>query len=159
MGDDKKIDSYIDPKLGVLLFAINDLLDFYVDIHDRIFKFSWRQIVPIPGFFKKIDFKKAADDLTRIYSEIQKYRSVMDVLNPSLNDYNRKTYFLLIKFSDALGDTVSRLSEISIQLWYKVNKPSSYSYEVYDAAYKRYETSIMEYKKIGEELNRSCQAS
>jgi len=158
MGNDKKLIPGIDPTLVLLLFAVNDSLDIYVDMHNKIFKFSWRKIIPIPGFFLKIDFKMFANKLSRVHSGIQVCRSEMDVLGPLLDNRNRIVLSVLVKFSDALGDTVSRLSEICLQLWYKSNKPDSYSYVTYDAAYKRYESSVLEYVRVGEELNRVCQA-
>lgn len=157
MGDDKRMVSGITPELGILLFAVNDFLNLYVDIHDKIFKFSWRKVIHIPGFFVKVDFKKFADELSHIHSGIQSCRVKMNVLSPLLDNQNKIVLSVLIRFSDALGDTVSRLSEISLQLWYKSNKSDSYSYKTYDAAYKRYESSVVAYIKIGEELNTVCQ--
>lgn len=40
------------------------ILERYKTIHDQIFKFSWRKVIPISGLFKPIDYGLHLSDLT-----------------------------------------------------------------------------------------------
>ena len=35
---------------------VNEILERYSAIHDKIFKFSLRKVIPIPGLFKPVDY-------------------------------------------------------------------------------------------------------
>ena len=55
-----------------LAVQVNEILSKYIFIHDDIFKLSIRKLIPIPGIFKKIDFKTHYKNLGKLSKELIK---------------------------------------------------------------------------------------
>jgi hypothetical protein len=58
-------------QVGKLTHDVNEVLTRYIAIHDDIFPASWGRIIPIPGLFQAIDFRRHFIDITGIEISLQ----------------------------------------------------------------------------------------
>ena len=54
------------------------ILDEYVGLHDALYKFSMRHVIPIPGIFKPIDFGAFHAQLGRLTADLLQVMNVLD---------------------------------------------------------------------------------
>jgi len=84
----------------LIAVEINNLLSRYIIIHDQIFKFSWRKIIPLPFLFKPINFKNLNNQLNNILSVIKCYpQQIEDLLVEASDDENNFLKILLARIS------------------------------------------------------------
>lgn len=136
-------------------FRVNTLLSRYVDIENRIFRFSLRRILPIPGLFKSVDYGMYLQELRRIQTELESVeRQFVDwvptkeqgICESQLSD-------VLMDYIALLRSTVEHLSSISNQLLLKTQGDHAYDYWHYRNDLKEYKRCVESYVSKGDELN------
>jgi hypothetical protein len=134
---------------------VNDLLSQYILVHDNIFKFSLRKLLPIPGLFKAINYCKHEITLSGLENQLQlSSQSTRQTMSrKGLSSAEREFFQALHEYSDALRDSVHRLREISTALCHKSRGAMDYSMAMYNRDTAAYNDSVMRYTALGERLN------
>jgi hypothetical protein len=134
------------PDLPNELIRANAILREYIVIHDMIFKFSWRKIVPVPGIFKATDFGAHFRDLSRLASELADLSSELKAESGSLEGSQQYTAALL--------EAVQALREICGRFYAKSQGDlSKYPMAEYNANLKTYEGLMNKCQQLGAALN------
>ena len=134
------------PGLSEELIRANAILGKYVAIHDAIFKFSWRKTLPIPGFFKAIDYGAHSKDLGRLASKLAAISSALKAESGSLEAY---------QYTAALLEAVQALRQICRRYHEKSQgNVSKYPMAEYNANLKTYEGLMNKCQALGVALNR-----
>lgn len=128
------------------IYQTHEILEKYIVIHDKIFKFSWRKAIPIPGLFKPINYGQHADDLDflasaleEIISKVEKKADVPD---------------MFVQYITALFNTIKFLSHMCNRLYYKSQGDlQSYTLDQYNSDMAIYERLVDNYRSLGTELN------
>lgn len=136
-----------------LAVQVNEVLTKYILIHDDIFKFSIRKLIPIPGIFKKIDYKSHCMNLEILSEELNMIENEIKKIQSNNSD---KTKDLLIstlcKYAASLNQTMKKLYSISHSL-YKKTEGETYSASDYQQEMAIYNQYVEKYRNIGLELN------
>ncbi len=133
-----------------LALRTNELLQSYIKIHDEIFGFSIRKIIPVPGIFKSIDYQFYYE---RLYFIKQELKEVLASVSASPKDASGFVD-TLEDYVKALLETVSHLREMCGNLFEKSkNAAESYSKGTYKSDLNRYEGLALRYKELGQRLN------
>jgi len=53
------------------IYQVQAILDRYIVVHDKIFGFSLRKVIPIPGIFRPIDFGQHFRELDSLASALE----------------------------------------------------------------------------------------
>jgi hypothetical protein len=128
-----------------LSIAVNKVLDGYIMVHNDIFGFSFRKIIPILGIFKAIDYESCYKKLDFLQGK----------LNDLLTDIPEHTeYFALLKeYSTALLNTILWLQNICEKFTNKINGKGDYSKGEYNEDMDTYNHSVNNYRSLGLRLN------
>lgn len=128
------------------------ILDDYVRLHDALYKFSIRHVIPIPGIFKPIDFGAFHTQLERLIADLLQ---AMNVLNGLAVDGMRDAQMAetLEEYFVALLDAMENLRSICRRLHDKSQSILSFRLIPRGSDYDAYHASIQRYKRIGERLN------
>ena len=125
-----------------------DLLVRHVSVHDEVFGFSIRKLIPIPFLFKKIDYAylwsesdEIHHDLKRLIKEVQK------------NPFSLERDNIFITYLVALSESASKLATLLKRLSQKANGISSYEKQEYLTDLEVYELSQEKYSMLGMKLN------
>ena len=143
-------------ELTRLAVDVNDILGRYISLHNEIFKFSLRKIIPIPGIFNATKHCSHEIDLNTLLGELAKIRdSISDnlVSLEGLTSTGGEFIRTLDEYSDALNDTIYGLYCITSELCLKSRGEVDYPYRRYKADVALYNNSVERYKQIGEQLN------
>lgn len=143
-----------------LAIQVDEILTRYIAIHDDIFKFSFRKVIPSQGIFKVIDFCSHKNKLTILQTELAETQRciVQAKTSPGLTSPESPFLTELNDFSIALIDTVNRLRSISEALCRKSKEEYDYSMRQYNDDIAAYDVSVERYMAIGNRLNLSlCQ--
>ncbi len=139
--------------LRILAVEVNTILRDYVRIHNDIFGFSLRKILPIPGLFRPIEYCSHQDTLRHL-SERLAVIVTRDLAGLTPETVAETTFLPVFRtYSRALQDTMQRLFEICIHLCRKSQGDSAYRYASYDADVTAYETAVKNYVALGNRLN------
>jgi len=132
---------------------VNDTLGAYVKVHDAIFAFSLRKLLPIPGLFEPIDYCAHELTLGVLSARLKDIsgRQLPDV-RPS-SEAERAFLAALQSYALALQDTIDRLAHISANLCRKSKGESGYIYDSYNADVRAYKASVQSYAGLGANLN------
>jgi hypothetical protein len=132
---------------------VNDILTSYVRVHDAVFRFSLRKLLPVPGLFAAIKYcehEKSSDDLSTILAGLQ------TEITAATNEPAGPEHLFLVALSEyavALQETICQFQNICHQLCRKSQGESGYSKQLYKADAKAYDQSIQRYTELGQRLN------
>ncbi len=130
------------------LIGTGQVLAAYVGLHNEVFRFSLRRLLPIPWLFRPIPFDKhvaAAAALRRsldIYGEPLRNRAAPGTSGAILVGYMR-----------ALSEAIDSFRFVCEQLNRK-REGGSYPRAKYDRDLAEYQSSVMRYQDWGLKLNR-----
>jgi hypothetical protein len=125
---------------------VHKVLTRYIKVHNDIFKASVRRIIPIPGIFQSIDYRKHHDNLFELTQELE-------IIIPK-NLGNDEFACVLREFAQALYDTISTLREICKKLYKKSqNESNAYPKKQYELDLKVYHSCERKHQILGERLN------
>lgn len=149
------IDNMPDQMSELKLIAIRTdrLLRRYIEIHDAVYKFSWRKIVPLPFIYKPIDFSSLNSQLKEILLELQEdVQAISHLLEVT---QGQESHFgnVLLEYGEALIQAISFLEEITYLLTLKSNGSRDYSYTEHNEKCELYANAVSRYVSIGNELN------
>ncbi|MGB3194013.1 MAG: hypothetical protein WBC39_01830 [Phycisphaerae bacterium] len=123
------------------------ILSQYVAVHDEIFKFSWRKVLPIPGIFKPIDYGRHHSQLTSLSTRLER------VLESLRRIPDAPAIFPV--YVAALLDTVAYLRDMCQKLYEKSQGDmASYSKEAYRRDVDTYHELVNAYRSLGAQVNR-----
>ncbi|KOE80247.1 hypothetical protein ACS86_17610 [Vibrio alginolyticus] len=126
----------------------SDLLARHVSVHNEVFGFSVRKLLPIPFLFKKIDYAYLWSESDEIYHELS--RLITDIQE---NPLTLKRDEILIKYLSALSESSRYLSILLKRLSQKSSGISNYQKSEYNSDLETYERSQEKYSKLGIKLN------
>ncbi len=139
-------------KTVTLCFEINSLLDKYIEVHNGLHNTSWRNIIPIPFIFKRIDFNGLRNRANLITEKLKDSLLEINDLIKKIED-NENFIVLLKTYCIALLKTVSLLEKILNNLYLKGKKSKKYSLKEHLELSEEYDKSVAHYLFIGDELN------
>lgn len=134
---------------------VNGILDEYIKLHNDIFKFSIRKMVPIPGIFKKIDYEDNYKTLNILLTELNTAYYGIENTKILVRENPKELDFInvFIGYIQALSDSLSNLKEICEKFQEKINYGRNYGMGEYDSDVLKYQESTKKYKILGEQLN------
>jgi hypothetical protein len=133
-----------------LALRTNELLQQYVKIHDDIFAFSVRKMIPLPGIFKAIDYQSHFEGLYFIKEELEGIISSIAISPQSNNEFARA----LEAYSKSLLETILILREMCGNLYEKSQGDlTSYRKSQYNVDLRNYQASVERYTALGQRLN------
>ncbi|MFH1821567.1 MAG: hypothetical protein ABH852_03900 [Methanobacteriota archaeon] len=128
------------------MYQAHTILERYVEIHDKIFKFSWRKAIPIPGLFKPIDYAQHLRELDSLASELKQL-----VISISSRTEVPDVFH---KFIAALLETIQFLRDMCRRLYDKSEGDlRSYTMNQYNSDVATYEELVNKYRLLGSALN------
>ena len=134
---------------------LNALLIQYVRVHDEIFSFSVRKLLPIPRIFKPIHYCTHKETLSEVghglTSVLNRVRPV--VIVPHSSPAERTFLLALEDYAGALSVTVERLRTISVELCRKSEGEGDYVYSTYERDMAEYNQLVERYRVLGIRLN------
>jgi len=140
-------------ELTLIAMEIHELLNKYIIIHDAVFKFSLREIIPLPFIFNPIDFYSLHDESKNIISELETCNNQIDNLKKEIVEDDRQFINILSEYCVALIETVSLLNKIIFRLYLKGERSNRYSWWEYNKHCNLYKNSVKKYKIIGHKIN------
>jgi len=130
-----------------MLSNLDRILSDYLKIHNSIFKFNLRKLIPIPFIFKRIDYLKHANQCEALIKELTEIRIIYRSRSEDGSDF----YKLIDDYIIKLESTIIILHEICK----KFNDNTwSYTYNYYKKDIQRYEATRTQYVALGRELNK-----
>lgn len=140
-------------ELKLIAVEVNELLSRYIEIHDVVFKFSWRKIMPLPFIFKPIDFGYFQSGAEQILSQLETCNQQIDNLIEGLKQKERDLAHFLSEYCTILIETVSLLKGILHQLHLKSQGSGKYSLAEYNRQCDLYKNAVDKYSAMGDQLN------
>ena len=140
-------------ELRSIAIEVNSLLSRYIVIHDAVFKFSLRKVIPLPSIFKAIDFGDLYNQAKQIIAELEKYNRETEDLIQKATQIERRFGLSLSEYCVALIETVSLLRDILFQLYLKSQNLSGYRLSEYNKQCDLYKKAASEYRSLGGRLN------
>lgn len=128
------------------MMAVHEALRRYVAVHDAIFKFSWRKLLPVPGIFEAIPYGQHESELGSVVAVLTESELLLREREetPSLfSDYT----FALLEAVETLRLICEKLDEES------QGAVGSYRYSRYREDVAKYNEVAKRYQKIGAEIN------
>lgn len=136
-----------------LAFQVNEILSKYIFIHDEIFKFSIRKIIPIPGIFKKIDYLTHCNNLDVISKKLDAIEKEITNTQKNIADKTDQLFLVALdNYASSLNKTIKKLYSISYSL-YKKSEGEDYSASKYNNDMNIYNQYVEQYRIIGSKLN------
>lgn len=133
-----------------LALRVNEQLQQYIEIHDNIFAFSFRKMIPLPIIFKAIDYQSHYDGLYFIKEELEGIIETISSFPQSNNEFVK----VLEAYSKALLETILILREMCGNLYEKNQGDlTSYKKNQYNIDLKNYQASVEKYIALGQKLN------
>lgn len=140
-----------------VVVEINALLSKYIEIHDAIFKFSWRKIIPLPFLFKPIDFAQLHSSAEQILSQLETCNQQVRSLTEDITQKENRLAHFLCEYCMALMETVSLLKGIIHQLQLKSEASRRYSLTEHKRQCGLYKNAVDRYSTMGSQLNQLYQ--
>ena len=128
------------------VYQLQWILDRYVVIHDKIFKFSLREVIPIPGLFKPIDFGQHSRELDHLISTLEQI-STSTRNKGGFPDVFQQYVTALLKAMQFLRDICRQLYDVS------QGDLKSYKMGLYKSDVTTYEGLVEKYLSLGLKLN------
>ena len=128
------------------MYQVHAILERYVAIHDKIFRFSLRKAIPIPGLFKPIDYGQHFKELDSLVSALEQL---------AISTSNRAGVPIVFhQYVTALLRTMQFLRDMSRRLYDKTQGDlQSYTMGQYKSDVTAYERLVEEYGELGSTLN------
>lgn len=100
---------------------VNQVLSQYIVIHDDIFGFSIRKIIPIPGIFKVVDYAGYMASLSTMSGQLNQIGESIDSFLEREPGSSPTASFLaaLKEYSNALSQTIGLLNTVCYKLHLK----------------------------------------
>lgn len=137
--------------------AVRRILYAYIAIHDDIFGGgrlgALRRLVPIPGFFRAIDFDMHTQDLRVLAAELEELQTAVGSERASMQLAGP-----LSRYCFALLVTVTQLQSMCVRLAGRGENPATYSKCEYRRDLAEYKRSVAEYRSLGDDVNRAFRA-
>ncbi len=128
------------------MYQVHAILERYIAIHDKIFKFSFRKAIPIPGLFKAIDY---GEHLRELDSLAAKLDHIADSTN---NRGGIPTVYQ--QYVTILLQTIQFLRDMCRRLYVKSQgELQNYSMAQYKSDVTAYEGLVRKYRELGLSLN------
>ena len=128
------------------IYKVHEILNRYIAVHDKIFKFSLRKVVPIPGLFKSIDYGQHFGELGSLVSALER------VVNSTSNRADVPGVFQ--RYASALIKAMQSLRDMCKQLHDKSQGDlQSYTAHQYKSDVAIYDKLVEEYRSLGSTLN------
>ncbi|MDO8885653.1 hypothetical protein [Candidatus Oleimmundimicrobium sp.] len=140
-------------ELRLIAVEVNELLSRYIEIHNAVFKFSWRKIIPLPFVFKSINFNDLHSRAKQILSELEACNQQINSLIEDTTQKESRFAHFLSEYCGALIKTVSLLKEILHQLHLKSENSSKYNLSKYNKQCDLYNEAVNKYSSMGGRLN------
>ena len=144
-------DRQFDPHAGNVIAAAKDLGDAlhrYIAVHDAIFKLSLRRVLPIPGFFKAIDFQQHFESLRFIQGELERVLEIIRRWEVQTEASRR-----LLAYGHALRNAVAQLAEICAGLFQNADGTAVYTSSQYKHDLATYNRCVDRYRELGIHVN------
>jgi hypothetical protein len=126
------------------------ILDRFIDVHNDIFSFSLRKILPIPWLFRPINFTQHYRTLRFIETDLE---LVLEQLPESCPEAT-ELFVVLRDYTQRLLSTVLNLQDICGHLFRKADGTEEYTQQDYERDLGRYKRSIPTYQSERSRLNR-----
>lgn len=146
------VNQRFDPEIQQLATAAQELgglLHRYIAVHDRIFRFSLRRLVPIPGLFKAINFQQHFESLRFIEMDLQ--RVLEDFGRSALARSEAGERFLA--YGATLSAAVAQLRQICGHLFQKADGTVEYTSSQYEHDLAEYNQRVARYRQLGARVN------
>lgn len=128
------------------MYQVHAILKRYVAIHDKIFKFSLRKAIPIPGFFKPIDYGQHFRELDSLVSALEQL-AICTSNRAGVPSVFHQYVTALLKTMQFLRDMCRRLYDKS------QGDLQSYTMGQYKSDVTTYEGLMEKYRSLGSTLN------
>ena len=129
--------------------ALGIVLGEYRSVHDRIFKFSIRRLLPVPFLFEPTPYAEHAERLVAIARALDQIFA--DV---ALKREHTDTEVHMLRYISALSKSVEKLHSLCSQLARKADG-EPYPLAEYRRDLREYEESRDVFSAIGDELNQA----
>lgn len=142
--------------LSFLMAAVADVagaFHAYRAIHDDIFGFSFRKVIPIPFIFKPINYELHQTNLKFIREALVNSLSQLPPSSPSATELLQS----LREYTVELEITVECLEDICCNMQQKIDGKIDYSSAAYRSDLASYERRVSGYQQSGERLNIAVQ--
>lgn len=116
------------------LLTVHELLSRYVAVHNAIFKFSWRKLLPIPSVFKPIPYDRYSAELAAVTSALEEAANSLRLDHTTPSIYTRYAEALLetVRILNCICQNLDRESQGNI---------GSYKYHAYRGDLARYHSA------------------
>ena len=139
--------------LRILAVEVNAILRDYVRVHDDIFGFSLRKLIPIPGLFRAIKYCRHQETLADL-SERLAVIAAHELLEVTPETPGEAAFLPVFRtYAGALHETVQRLLHICVQLCRVSQGDNAYRYSSYDADATAYHAAVDSYVSLGNRVN------
>jgi hypothetical protein len=132
------------------MFQVHAILERYIAIHDKIFKFSLRKAIPIPGLFKPIDYGQHFRELDTLVSALEQL-AISKSIKAKVPSVFQQYVTALLKTIQFLRDMCKRLYDKS------QGDLQSYIMDQYKSDVTTYEELVEKYRLLGSTLNEYIQ--
>lgn len=130
--------------------VVGSILNEYIAVHNDVFKFRWRRLLPLGIWFEAIDFHAHVVALKSMEEEVERIRVAVVGEESALAE-------TLAAYTMALEDTMSELRGICAGLDVKRSGSDTYTWNEYQKDHERYKNRVRKYQAIGSDLNRELQ--
>lgn len=146
----------IDSLLGVAL-AVNKALQRHIRVHDAVLerRFSLRDVLPLPFFFRPIDFHAHFRETESVLVELESAQRQIDTARATEVAAGQDVHELsacLAEYVAALQQTVRMLSELCHRLFRK-SQGDPFSWREYNELLDGYSASTTTYAEAGSRLS------
>lgn len=131
---------------------VNELIREYVAIEEDVFKPSIRKSIPIPGFFKPVDYLSHIEELENMEHKLEEAKGIIRSLKPDNDSAEGQFLITLRAYSTAFMEAISELKRLCNRL-YEKSKGGSYPRKQYESDAKELRKTEMKYFDIGKKLN------
>jgi hypothetical protein len=128
---------------------IGAILQSYIAIHNDIFRFSLRRILPVPVLFQSIDYE---DYFRRLFYLDETLGGIFRQF-PDHSDEAPELLVIIKRYCEALRAAMSSLRKICGSLMEKAAHQKTYNWTVYQSDLRRYNAAVSRYREIGARLN------
>lgn len=140
-------------ELDEIALKINNLLSEYIIIHDEVFKFSWRKIIPLPFIFKAINFHDLHEKADKVLNNLEQCNDDLSRILSEVSDKESRFAHFLSEYCLVLTNTVSLLKEMLYQLYLKSENSGDYNLSKHNSLSKEYDEAVRKYYSMGNRLN------
>jgi hypothetical protein len=130
-----------------LILEVHRARERFIEIQDDVFRASWRRVLPIPGFFQKIDFPKRLVEIEQIKKSLVAIKAELENISDFSITIPRNYVLVLSRYVGMLLSTVNQLITICTGL------KNKYNWGAYKEDLKTYEQMRKSCSTIGGELN------